>query len=405
MLISSAYIITLLTLTVPALSTHSGTETTIAENHSCHKKCYKAYRSVIGDLSQDFVLSTPASHRDTAGIICSSRNSSACEFCDIGLGGRFPILSLQKVELNGAVNAGARMRVGDAEARTCADCQRYLDTCMWSDEREMAYRHPRDEDERPYPLPLHVTDHQRTLRCELSLCTAGPTHCGFNRTCKRQICKDLAARAGFLQPARILKCKDCVKSWVGCVHDRCIPPSLDTFADRLLSPNCFKENNTQCQQHSWQELNAAIAPDQGCVERCWSTTPTHCHSGTCALPFRLSASQNSTSLSLTSVQDRLETPSHGCNKFRNTCLKQCHLEWTYIDCREKCERLHGTIEKYREQCEKTCEKRTCWSECRDMTCCIGPEQCRKDGEAYRCSKKLQCEKFRNLAEGGAMPRN
>jgi hypothetical protein len=307
MLILSAYIISLLTLTVPALSTHSETETTIAESQSCHKKCYKAYRSLIGDISQDFVLSTPASHRDTADVSCSSQKCSECEFCDIRLGGRFPILSLQNVELNGAVNAGARIMVGEVEARTCADCQRYLDTCLWSDEREMAYFPSRDEDERHYPL--HATDHQRTLQCELSLCTAGPTHCGVNGACERRICKDLAAGAGFLQPARIPECKDCVKSWVGCVHDRCIPPSLDAFADRLPSPNCFTEINTQCQQHSWQELNASIAPDQGCVERCWSTTPTHCHNGTCALHFRLSASQNSTSLSLTSVQDRLEAIS------------------------------------------------------------------------------------------------
>jgi hypothetical protein len=247
----------LLTLTVPALSTHSETGTTISESQSCHKKCYKAYRSLIGDLSQDFVLSTPASHRDTADVICSSQKCSECEFCDIGLGSRFPILSLQNVELNGAVNTGARIRVGEVEARTCADCQRYLDTCMWSDEREMAYRYPRDEDERPYPL--HVTDHQRTLRCELSLCTAGPMHCGVNGACERRICKDLAARAGLLEPARILECKDCVESWVGCLHDRCIPPSLDASADRLPSPDCFKKNNTQCQQHSWQELNAVLA--------------------------------------------------------------------------------------------------------------------------------------------------
>jgi len=399
MLLSKASIILSLPFTVRALSFSSLFGVRGSEQQTCDRSCYADYRSLMGDAAEDLVLPSSLSHRNTADDLCSDQECSECDFCDVGLTGRFPILSLQNVELNRIANAEARKSADNAEVKTCTDCQLYLNNCERPHEREMAYNPPWHELAPPYPL--HTTDHQRTLQCELQLCTDGPVHCGVNGACERQICKDLADRADLLELAHTMECEDCMKSWVRCIHDRCIPPTLDALADSLRSPNCFK-NHTQCQQQTWQEINASLAPDRDCVESCWGSTPTYCHTGSCALPFRSSGTKHSTSLPFIPAPSRLETLSRGCSAFRDTCLETCDLGNAHLKCEAKCERLHSSNEWFKEVCEQTCGKRTCWTECRDMTCCVGPEQCREGGEAYRCNNKLRCEKYKKMVEKGNM---
>ena len=399
MLLSKASIILSLPFTVRALSLSSLFGVRGSGKQTCDPSCYADYRSLMGDAAEDLVLAMTSSYRNTADDLCSDHECSECDFCDVTLTGRFPILSLQNVELNRIANAEARTSAGEEKVTTCTDCQLYLNNCERPHEGSLRYNPPRYQLATPYPL--HTTDHQRTLQCELQLCTAGPLHCGVNGACEREICKDLADRAGLLEPAHTIECKDCLKSWVRCIHDRCIPPTLDGLADSLRWPNCFK-NHTQCQQQTWQEINASLAPDGDCVESCRVGTPTYCQTGSCALPFRSSGTRNSTSLSLKYASVGSESSSRVCNDFRDTCLETCDMGNAHLNCERKCERLHGMNEGFRESCEETCGRRTCWTECRDMTCCIGPEQCREGGEAYRCNNRLRCEKYRKMMDDGNM---
>jgi hypothetical protein len=89
---------------------------------------------------------------------------------------------------------------------------------------------------------------------------------------------------------------------------------------------------------------------------------------------------------LTSAQQHLEMLARGCNTFRSTCLETCDLGNIYFKCMKNCKELYGKFPNYREHCEETCEERSCGNECRDIACCIGPEQCREGREADRCTK-------------------
>jgi hypothetical protein len=137
-----------------------------------------------GDAIEDQILQHHKSHRSTVGLICAKKHCSECEFCDVSPTGHFLVVSLQSVELCSMVNAGARTRVGEAEASTCAGCQHYLDNCEQSSGRDVGYQYqPRRFDDEP-SYPTRETDYRRTLQCELWLCTASSTHCSFNGDCE-----------------------------------------------------------------------------------------------------------------------------------------------------------------------------------------------------------------------------
>jgi hypothetical protein len=245
------------------------------------------------------------------------------------------------------------------------ECQSWVDECSQN-------VYDSDDDK----LSIHET----SRHCELVLCYQGPMHCGIGGQCARRICQDLTPG-----PVHAPKCKDCVKPWIECIHDLCLLPTHDGYADRSPSLNCYKQDKVQCEHYGWQDFNTA--PNPFCVARCWANTPSHCQAGgQCAHPEFSKTGIGFKSHPLTSSEHSLATLSRGCNTFRDECVQTCDLAKVHNKCTEKCnKRYRKSGGAKRQLCKDECEERTCFDECRDKTCCLGPEQCRVGGEAFRCS--------------------
>jgi hypothetical protein len=318
----------------------------------CDVECYIAYRHLMGDTidSTNWVQES-FSHDKT----------------------------VKDLAMHAQVNAEAKEKADTGKPVSCMDCQSYLDQCQ---EPLVHYKVSRIIDGGP-------------ITCEMSLCNSGLLHCRAGGQCERRICKDLITRTTYQPSAQAPECKDCFKPWIECIHDLCLSPTHDGYADRLASLNCYKQDQAQCTKHMWQELSTS--PKAFCVARCWANTPSHCHTGgRCAHPEYSSSGIDFNTHPLTPPEYSIATLSRGCNTFRDGCLQTCNLANVHNRCTKKCDKRYRKSSGTKRQLGKEeCEERTCWDECRDRTCCLGPEQCRAGGEAFRCSdgKGLDCRTY------------
>jgi hypothetical protein len=258
------------------------------------------------------------------------------------------------------------------------DCQSYVDQCQ-----HLSYA-----DEEP--------NHKTTLTCELALCQIGPLYCRVGGQCERRLCKDLLHHTSNLPSAPTPKCKDCFKPWIECIHDLCLSPTYDNYADRPAPLNCYKQDAAQCARYSWQDLKTA--PRAFCIARSWANTPSHCHAGGCCAHTEYAElGIDFKSHPLTPSEQSRAMLSRGCNTFRDECLRTYDLGRLHNRCTKKCDKWYWKAVTKKHLCKDECEERTCWNECRNKTRCMGPEQCRVSGEVFRCGRvKLDC---RTLEKG------
>jgi hypothetical protein len=330
----------------------------------CDVACYSTYRNLMGDTIDHMNwVQESFSHQNTAADLCVLKKCSGCPFC-----GTIP--QADEDATSAQTNAEARIKPEDGESISCMDCQSYPSECQQTSHS--------NED----------ANDQAILTCELALCNSG-LHCRAGGQCERRICKDLLA------PTQAPDCKDCFKPWIECIHDLCLSPTHDGYADRPASLNCYKQDQAQCTQYSWQELSTS--PKTFCVARCWANTPSHCHAGgRCAHPEYSNTGIDFNSHPLTPFEYSIATLARKCNNFRDECLQTCDLARVHNNCTKKCDKRYRKSSGTKKQlCKEECEERTCWNECRDRTCCLGPEQCRPGGEAFRCGvgKGLDCRKY------------
>ena len=214
--------------------------------------------------------------------------------------------------------------------------------------------------------PSHMFNDEADFNYELDVCVNGPLHCHERGKCERRICKDLVARTNRIPPEQAPKCKHCSMPWVECIHSTCIPPTLD-----CLATNCTAPEST---------------PNPACIKWCWSKTPFHCRgNGTCANPeYTLSGVKHQITPMPVIGGRRLMLFSRKCNRFRDWCLETCELHELHSKCRQECGKKFRKAATMRLLCMSECLQWTCYEECRIKTCCMGPQQCRRGGEAFRC---------------------
>ncbi|KAF1838914.1 hypothetical protein BDW02DRAFT_594235 [Decorospora gaudefroyi] len=254
-----------LSLTSPASSRQGRTENDAITSRTCSPDCYSAYRHLMGEsLSHMAWIQQSFSHKKTANDLCAVEQCSTCPFCTLSPS---PTLSFQT-----DTKAQAKVKTDDEVMISCMDCQTHLEDCTQPAGGE--------------PPPTH----QAILTGELALChSSGPLHCRTGGPCERRICKDLFPPDLSTQQ-QPQQCKDCVKAWIACIHDVCLAPTHDGYADRPESLNCYEggDGGAQCAQSSWQDLNTR--PTASCMARCWAvhTGALPCRSGLCSPVIRLS---------------------------------------------------------------------------------------------------------------------
>jgi hypothetical protein len=224
------------------------TSTTITKQR-CNVGRYSTYRNLMGDTIDymDWVQES-FSHQNTADDLCVIDQCLGCPFCST-------IPQADEAATIAQTNTEARIKSENGEAISCMDCQSYLSECQRTS----------------YPNEDVTSTQKAFLACELALCNSGPLHCRTGGECECRICKDLLA------PNQAPDCNVCFKPWIECIHDLCLSPTHDAYADRPASLNCYKQDQAQCTQYSWQELSTS--PKAFCTTRCWANTPSHCHAG------------------------------------------------------------------------------------------------------------------------------